>query len=126
MFLNIALITVCGDVLHLWTIVIPWVLLGVAVVASMVICCACLILLKQGIRMVLTHMYRRKLYVFLSAKSITFQGKATHNDKKTGRAEGESNSEAVDHTSSCVETPFSMNQNIAYSSVMISTHAAAV
>ena len=78
--------------------------------------------------MVLSHnVYRcSKLHVFISAKSKTFQGKVTHDDKETGQAEEDGNSEAVDHTSSCVEKPFSMNQNIAYSSVMISIHTAAV
>ena len=55
----------------------------------------------------------------------TFQGKATCDGKRMEHAEGDDNSEAVDHSSS-VETPFSMNQNIVYSSVMTSTHTAPV
>ena len=77
--------------------------------------------------MVLSHMYTGITVVMslFKAKLRKFQGKATHDGKETGQAEGgDTHSEAVDHTSS-VETPFSMNQNIAYSSVMISTHTAA-
>ena len=78
--------------------------------------------------MVLSHMYTEITVVMIlfKAKLRKFQGEAIYDSKEARQAEeGDTYSEAVDHTSS-VETPFSMNQNIAYSSVMTSTHAAAV